>query len=61
MDKENIKKIISETLSSEEFMNGIIEQIQSQLKREKENRKLPESVRIAMNQNLSIEQKGVVE
>ena len=31
------------------------------LKREKENRKLPESVRIAMNQNLSIEQKGVVE
>ena len=36
MDKENIKKIISETLSSEEFMNGIIEQIQSQIKREQE-------------------------
>ena len=36
MDKENIKKIISDTLSSEEFMNGIIEQIQSQIKREQE-------------------------
>ena len=36
MDKENIKKIISETLSSEEFMNGIIEQIQSQIKKEQE-------------------------
>lgn len=36
MDKENIKKIISETLSSEEFMNGIIEQIQSQIKEEQE-------------------------
>ena len=36
MDKENIKKIISETLSSEEFMNGIIEQIQSQIEREQE-------------------------
>lgn len=36
MDNENIKKIISETLSSEEFMNGIIEQIQSQIKKEQE-------------------------
>ena len=36
MDKENIKKIISETLSSEEFMNRIIEQIQSQIKKEQE-------------------------
>ena len=36
MDKENIKKIISKTLSSEEFMNGIIEQIQSQIKEEQE-------------------------
>lgn len=36
MDKENIKKIISETLSSEEFIDGIIEQIQSQIKKEQE-------------------------
>lgn len=31
------------------------------LVREKENRKLPESVRIAMNQSLGIEQKGAVD
>ena len=36
MDKENIKKIISETLSSEEFIDEIIEQIQSQIKKEQE-------------------------
>ena len=36
MDKDNIKKIISETISSEEFINGIIEQIQSQIKEEQE-------------------------
>ena len=36
MDKENIKKIISETLSSEEFMNGLVKQIQSQIKKEQE-------------------------
>lgn len=36
MDKDNIKKIISETLSSEKFMNGLVEQIQSQIKKEQE-------------------------
>lgn len=36
MDKENIKKIISDTLSSEKFMNGLVEQIQSQIKKEQE-------------------------
>ena len=56
MDKENIKTIISETLSSEEFMNGIIEQIQSQI--EKEQEKVNEKAKVTKIKKLTNQYKS---
>ena len=54
MDKDNIKKIISETISSEEFINGIIEQIQSQIKEEQE--KVNEKAKVTKIKKLTKEE-----